>query len=443
MKVDPENEQALQTRFAVLEARLDQCHAFGNLRRTLRSTDDIEQIVHASQRFATEVLRWTHLAIYVAETESSFERISSDPEGSIELPRTIERDSPVARALTMHAKTSDADWLVELARSTEVDVTAIALCSAPTELIGIAIVFRGSIEDELLDEMAFNIEHVLTARRSERLRAEDLAMFEVQERELVGLLRDVEARDATIQQDLEEARQFQRKMLGAPPTVSGIALEVVYKPLGLVGGDLYSISLDGPRLRLFVADATGHGVRAALTTMFIKSGYEAVRHGAADPAALLSALNDMIAKTYRSTEMLFSAACVDIDLPTGRVLLSSAAHPASCIVHDGDVEFVECSGALLGLRTGMKFELHERTITVGDAVYLYTDGFPEARKQNLLFGDDRFKEALLEAHRTGRSTGETVWEAVTAFLDGTPLDDDGTLVGARYDTPRAPARTPE
>ncbi len=160
-----------------------------------------------------------------------------------------------------------------------------------------------------------------------RLRAEELAVLEIQERELVGLLRDVEARDAIIQRDLEEARQFQRQMLGVPPEVANVAIEVLYQPLGLVGGDLYAISIEGRTLRLFVADATGHGVRASLTTMFIKSGYEAVRASAADRASLLAALNDTIAQTYRSSEMLFSAVCVDLDLDSGRLLSSSAAHP--------------------------------------------------------------------------------------------------------------------
>ena len=249
----------------------------------------------------------------------------------------------------------------------------------------------------------------------------------------MGLLRDVEARDEIIQRDLEEARQFQRKMLGAPPRVEGAAIEVIYQPLGLVGGDLYAAAIDGQRLRLFVADATGHGVRASLTTMFIKSGYEAVRLSAPDPAALLAALNDAIAHTYRSSEMLFSAACVDINLATGRILISSAAHPPVCVVSGGEARYIEGAGAFLGIRSGMKFKTQEAFIQPGDGVYLYTDGFVEARKQNELFGDDRFREAILEAHQGAqRLAGESVLAAVTAFLDGVPLDDDGTFVGVRY-----------
>ena len=75
-------------------------------------------------------------------------------------------------------------------------------------------------------------------------------------------------------------------------------------------------------------------------------------------------------------------------------------------------------------------------------MYLYTDGFVEARKQNELFGDDRFREAILDAHRGGqRLAGESVLAAVTAFLDGAPLDDDGTFVGVRYGVVQPSLRT--
>lgn len=223
-------------------------------------------------------------------------------------------------------------------------------------------------------------------------------------------------------------------MLGLPPKVPGAAVEVVYKPLGLVGGDLYAVSVDrdGGRLRLFVADATGHGVRASLTTMFIKSGYEAVRLAAAEPATLLAALNDTIAQTYRSSEMLFSAVCVDVDLATGHVLIASAAHPPVCVVKSGEGTFVEAGGAFLGLRTGMKFGMQETSLAPGDGIYLYTDGFSEARKQQVQFGDERLRAAITDAHRMGKPAGEAVEQAVAAFLEDTPMDDDGAFVGVRF-----------
>lgn len=424
-------------RARALEQRIEHLRAFGNLRRSLRVAEEVETIAEVAQEFAIENLHAMRFAIYCADKEEAdftliCSRAASRAEGveAVTLPSTIERVSDLAQALET---APSAHRLGPLEGFGERDgAIALALRASPTLLIGIAILAGPSLEVDLLDELVFDVESALAARLVARLRAEELAVLEIQERELVGLLRDVEARDAIIQRDLEEARQFQRKMLGAPPQVPGAAIEVVYEPLGLVGGDLYAVSLEGQRLRLFVADATGHGVRASLTTMFIKSGYEAVRLTAADPASLLAALNDTIAHKYRSSEMLFSAACVDIDLMTGRVTLSSAAHPATCVVRGGQASFVEGAGAFLGLRAGMTFRNTETTIAPGDGVYLYTDGFVEARKQNELFGDDRLCETIVDAHVRDALAGEAVVAAVTAFLEGTSLDDDGTFVGVRY-----------
>ncbi|HVJ94072.1 MAG TPA: PP2C family protein-serine/threonine phosphatase [Labilithrix sp.] len=426
-------------RASSLEHRLDQLRAFGSLRRSLRVADELEDIAAAAQRFVLDVLGSAHFTIYCTDKEESdFNLLSSAwsselPPGEEQvLPTSLERSCQLARDLETASSIRTGELLEQISRLTGSTAVAVAFRSSPTQLIGIGIISGGKFDEELLEELVFDVESALSSRMIARLRTEELAVLEIQERELVGLLREVEARDAIIQRDLEEARQFQRKMLGTSPRVDGAAIEIVYQPLGLVGGDLYAVSCANDRLRLFIADATGHGVRASLTTMFIKSGYEAVRPSAPDPASLLAALNDAIAHTYRSAEMLFSAACVDIDLKTGRVYSASAAHPAICIVRNGQASFVEGSGAFLGIRSGMKFSVQETVISPEDGVYLYTDGFVEARKNNQLFGDDRLCDAIVEAHQKGERAGDAVVAAVTAFLDGTPLDDDGTFIGVRY-----------
>lgn len=417
---------------AELAAHVERRRALARLRRALRVTEGVEEIAAAADRFAREILGCAQLLVYCADQEDGdFPLVSPLPEGSA-VPALIERSKAVLGALEVAGWIQSGELVAAVSRVTTSTVAAVALRASATQLIGVIFVVAEAFDAELLDELVFDVESVLAARFLTRLRAEELAVLEIQERELVGLLREVEERDAIIQRDLEEARDFQRQMLGAPPRVEGVEVEVVYQPLELVGGDLYAVSVDDERLRLFVADATGHGVRASLTTMFIKSGYEAVRRMAPDPAALLAALNDTIAKTYKSAEMLFSAACVDVDLATGRVLASSAAHPPVCVVRGGEASFIEAGGAFLGLRTGMRFATEETSVAPGDGIYLYTDGFVEARRKNEMFGDERFKSVVIDAHERGARAGEAVVEAVTVFLDGTPFDDDGTFIGVRY-----------
>ncbi len=407
-----------------VDERIATLRSFGALRRALRTAETVEDVAAETVRFATRELGYAHASLFCAfGAEEDYRLIRASDEGTA-LPEAIARDSALVEQLAAAPSVNDAEPIA--------GSTALALRGGPDKLAGILLVAGRTLPPEIHEELAFDVESALSTRLVAHLRAEELAMLEIQERELVGMLREVQERDAIIQRDLEEARHFQRRMLGAPPRVDRASVEVVYLPLGLVGGDLYAVSSDGNRLRLFIADATGHGVRASLTTMFIKSGYDAVRGSASGPAALLEALNDNISRAYGSAEMLFSAGCVDIDLATGELAFASAAHPPVCIVQDGRATLLEGGGAFLGLRARMRFEEHTMKLSDGDGVYLFTDGFSEARREGgEQFGDERLKQIVLDAHCAGRLAGEALHTAVVDFATAGGIGDDATFIGAR------------
>lgn len=415
-----------------LDDRFARLRSFGALRRALRSAETVDDVAAETVRFVTSELGYVHASLYCAfgsEENYRLVRTSDDPES---VPTEIARDSALAQRLLEAASVADVDPVTELSRTKATSATALALRSGPDKLEGVLLVAGRELLPETQEELAFDVESALSTRLVAHLRAEELAMLEIQERELVGMLREVQERDAIIQRDLEEARQFQRRMLGAPPRVDRASVEVVYLPLGLVGGDLYAVSSEDSRLRLFIADATGHGVRASLTTMFIKSGYDAVRGTASGPAALLEALNDNISRAYGSAEMLFSAGCVDIDLASGELTFASAAHPPVCIVRGGRAMLLEGGGAFLGLRARMRFEQHTMKLADGDGVYLFTDGFSEARREGgEQFGDARLEATVLAAHNAGQLAGEALHAAVIDFATTGGIGDDATFIGAR------------
>lgn len=416
-----------------LARKVEQLRRFASFRRALRVTEGVEDVAAMAVPFVTTELGFTHMSIYAAERDIDDFRLlaSSHPPDFVDVP--LDRGSEVATTLDTETFAYDLPLARQLAERLESRAVVLALRGGD-KVIGFALLAtRDGLDDDTLTELAFDLESALYARITAWLRAEELAVLEIQERELVGLLRDVQERDAIIRQDLEEAQRFQQSMLGKPPRVAGAAIEIVYRPLDLVGGDIYAVSLHGRKLRAFVADATGHGVRASLTTMFIKSGYDAVRTSASGPAELLRLLNDNIARAYRSAEMLFSAVCADLDLDTGVVEISSAAHPAVCVVTGGDGVFVEGRGALLGLRSQMSFETHRITIAPGDGIYLLTDGFAEVRGAGGdQYGEERTRDFIRDEHVAGRAAGEKLTEAVLAFAAGGALTDDATMVGVRY-----------
>lgn len=277
----------------------------------------------------------------------------------------------------------------------------------------------------------FNANELLT-------KARNLIRIHYQERELMNALRALEERERIVSDDLRQAREFQQSILPPPPRVPGLTADVLYQPVGPVGGDIYDIqSLDEHRLRFFLADATGHGVQASLTTMLIKSEYEFAKQGDADPAQVLARLNDRIASTYASLGMRFTAACVEVDKKLRRVRYSAGAHPAPLLLHHGYARELPASGPFLGLMAGVEFPLHEEAFGPGDRVYLYTDGITEEwNGPGEAFGEDRLFRALEEVADQGALAGAFIYDQVCRFIEGGREQyDDMTLLGVWWGQP--------
>ena len=79
-------------------------------------------------------------------------------------------------------------------------------------------------------------------------------------------------------QDLQQAEIIQRSLLPRhPPNVPGYTLSALYVPGKNVGGDLYDVfRIDDQHFGLVVADATGHGVSAAMLSVLFKNRLDLV-----------------------------------------------------------------------------------------------------------------------------------------------------------------------
>lgn len=202
-----------------------------------------------------------------------------------------------------------------------------------------------------------------------------------------------------IDEELRLAAQLQREFLPQElPACRNVEFKVLYRPAGYVSGDIYDVMrLDEHHIGFFLADAAGHGVPAALMTMYIKrslhtkeidpstpQGYRII-----PPDEALARLNtDMLRKQTGKTR--FATACYGvIDCRTMEYSLARAGHPFPLCIHpDGSATTFEPDGMLLGVFPNAQFELTHGKLTPGDRVVIYSDGFeiafPEsADSQNL------------------------------------------------------------
>lgn len=198
-----------------------------------------------------------------------------------------------------------------------------------------------------------------------------------------------------IDEELRLAAQLQREYLPSSlPSVGSVEFKVFFRPAGYVSGDIYDvIRLDESHVGFFVADAVGHGVPAALMTMFIKrclhtkefapnlpGGYRIV-----PPDESLERLNHDMVQQHANGKVRFATACYGvINCKTLEFSFARAGHPFPLLLHaDGTHESLAPDGGMLGIFPEEKFELQTVRLRAGDRLLLFSDGFEVA------FGEKR------------------------------------------------------
>jgi sigma-B regulation protein RsbU (phosphoserine phosphatase) len=169
------------------------------------------------------------------------------------------------------------------------------------------------------------------------------------------------------------------------PQVNGCAFNVLFRPASYVSGDIYDATrLDEDHIGFYIADAVGHGMPAALLTIFIKrtlrtkefldSGYRIV-----PPAEALTHLNaELVSQQLSMCQFVTMAYCI-LNTQTLELQYARAGHPLPFYLKtDGSATELAVEGPLLGVFPDEKFEQSNIQLSRGDAVLLYSDGFESA-----------------------------------------------------------------
>jgi len=190
-----------------------------------------------------------------------------------------------------------------------------------------------------------------------------------------------------LDEELRMAAQLQREFLPRElPKADGVSFHVLYRPAGYVSGDIYDVMrLDEDHIGFFVADAVGHGVPAALMTVYIKRSLRSKRIDAnapagytlLSPAEALDRLNsDMIGT--QNGKVRFATACYGVlNTKDLKLTIARAGHPFPMLLRGDDdrCETIEPEGGLLGVFEGEVYEQTTIQLHAGDRLLLYSDGF--------------------------------------------------------------------
>jgi len=197
-----------------------------------------------------------------------------------------------------------------------------------------------------------------------------------------------------------------------------------------VGGDLFDfITIDEGSLGLVIADASGHGLPAALMARDIRTAVHMAIIGEIKPTRMIARINRIVCE--QAPLGRFISLFYGFNDPAPPEIYTVAGHPGLWVSSKGEWRELREGGPVLGIHPGAVYGRGVCKIGKGDLVCLYTDGVSEARdRDGEILGDDRIREILIE-HRDEPSR-----DLVRRILDEAERfsrrqDDDRTVVVVR------------
>ena len=244
------------------------------------------------------------------------------------------------------------------------------------------------------------------------------------------------AKQEELERELQCAADFVASQLpppGAP--AAGLTMHWAYQPSLALGGDLFQVSQWGTdTLGLYILDASGHGVAAALRAIalmsFLREDNLAQAVGSYDPGEIINEANRRFPLTQEGE--YFTLWIGRLHLPS-RTLTYAAAGHIGAFVHsiDGTSEWLSAASLPLGFDVETTFETGCRQLRTRDRLYLLSDGIYEAPSPTgELWGRTRLQHTL-EANRLlclEQCIDETMTTA-RQWLGGSVFPDDVALVG--------------
>jgi serine phosphatase RsbU (regulator of sigma subunit) len=200
------------------------------------------------------------------------------------------------------------------------------------------------------------------------------------------------------------------------------------EPAYAVRGDSFDWSDDGHRVWLSVINGTGEGVVASSLTALATNSLRNARRGGLELADQ-AALTDQAIYSYHRGVQHLSALLLELDLSGGEVTAIDAGSPRLLLLREGTMRDQPLEAQFpLGMFEGTIYRPQRFRLSVGDRLFVVSDGIYEATSESGRYGDTALERFV---RRTGAMAP---LEAVRSLLGdlrayvGADLVDDAVAV---------------
>ena len=339
--------------------------------------------------------------------------------------KTVSKDYPIIRELErerlirISPETPGFDPELE-AQFSHLDNAAILVGANPAYILSFSIHHTGSSEELLV--------------MLETIRA------------AIGL----RLRQKNLEDQLLQAQSIQMSLLPRHlPRMEGFDIAAATIPADEVGGDVYDVQrVDTDTLGIMVADASGHGLPAALQARDVVVGLRMGTDKDEKITATIQRLNRVIHMGGLASRFI-SLFYGEVER-TGDIFYVNCGHcPPLLVTADGEYCELLSSGPVLGPLPKARFRRCYARLQPGDCLVIFSDGVIErtapgdgADEPTALPSEDEEvqefgREGLLRICRANLGRGartlvNAIIDAVREFGGGTPFEDDVTVFVLRY-----------
>jgi len=165
------------------------------------------------------------------------------------------------------------------------------------------------------------------------------------------------------------------------PSCNGLRWATTFLPAEWVSGDIYDIiRIDEQHVGFYVADVVGHGIPAALLTIFLKQALvmrETIKNHyyIYSPADVMKNLNVRMAAQKLSGYQFATCCYCLLNIKTLQLTFARAGHPYPILIRAGEQpQRLEIEGSLLGIFGEAEYVQESIQLQQGDKLLLYSDG---------------------------------------------------------------------
>lgn len=165
------------------------------------------------------------------------------------------------------------------------------------------------------------------------------------------------------------------------PNTDQMRWATIFLPAEWVSGDIYEIiRIDEQHIGFYVADVVGHGVPAALLTIFLKQALvmrETIdnNYRIFSPAEVMRNLNVRMAAQKLSGYQFATCCYCLLNTKTLQLTYARAGHPYPVLIRpEKQPQQLQVRGSLLGVFEQAEYIQHTVQIQRGDKLLLYSDG---------------------------------------------------------------------